>query len=189
MCATLGIIYIQHGHDWGGDFSMYIAQAQAILNNSTQELFEGNTFTIQNSDITIGPYLYPLGFPLIITPVIHFFGTHFYLLKLITLTILLTSIYLSFHLFGKKFKDRLSQFCFLFILCTHPYLITYCDLILPDIYILFISLFCLILIPRVSKQPLFIIPFAILCFLCFILKPIGIFLIFSIAAYLFQQKK
>jgi hypothetical protein len=63
-------------HDWGGDFSLYIAEARAIAENGT---------IVEPDYVHLGrlsPVTYPPGLPLLLAPVYAMFGLDFQMLKL-----------------------------------------------------------------------------------------------------------
>jgi hypothetical protein len=55
-------------HGWGDDFASYIMQAKSILDATTREFVQRNTFTIDKSTFLLGPHAYPWGFPLFLAP-------------------------------------------------------------------------------------------------------------------------
>lgn len=52
-------------HDWGGDFAMYIKQAQNIIAGVPQT---DNNYIFNPENAVLGPKTYPVGFPLILAP-------------------------------------------------------------------------------------------------------------------------
>lgn len=61
--------FLQPGHTWGGDFSLYIRQAQGLASQQTQRVTDDTRFMIENSsDHNFSPAAYPWGFPLILWP-------------------------------------------------------------------------------------------------------------------------
>ena len=76
--------HLTTGHDWGGDFALYLNQAQALNQGELSALYQSNHFTVEKSDRLIGPYLYPMGYPLLLSPVIALIGLNFYWLKVYT---------------------------------------------------------------------------------------------------------
>ena len=62
--------------DWGGDFSQYIAQAAAWVDGDLQTFVDRNTWTIDNTDFLLGPYLYPWGESLALAPIYAAIGFH-----------------------------------------------------------------------------------------------------------------
>ncbi len=145
MSFVLSLVNIQSGHAWGGDFSLYLAQAKSILLGNTHELFLMNKFSMDHSQIPLGPYLYPMGYPALLAPVYHFVGLNFIILKIYNLLFFLGSIpavykilkslkvgnsiaYFSTLLFAINYNliyssDRLgSEFSFLFFCFLSLYL-------------------------------------------------------------------
>jgi hypothetical protein len=60
-----------HSHDWGGDFAMYIKQAQNIVLGVPQT---DNNYIFNPENAVLGPKTYPIGFPLLLAPVYAAFG-------------------------------------------------------------------------------------------------------------------
>ena len=60
-----------HSHDWGGDFAMYIKQAQNMVLGVPQT---DNNYIFNPENAVLGPKTYPIGFPLILAPVYAAFG-------------------------------------------------------------------------------------------------------------------
>ena len=84
-----------------GDFSLYISQAKSILDGTTPELLEQNTFSMQNSQRILGPDLYPVGTSLILVPVYAIFGLDFTIMKVVMILFYLSSLYVIYKLFNK----------------------------------------------------------------------------------------
>ena len=59
-------------HDWGDDFAQYIHQAANIVNHIPQS----ETGFVYSQLNYIGPQAYPIGFPLLLSPVYAFFGNN-----------------------------------------------------------------------------------------------------------------
>jgi len=53
-------------HDWGGDFAMYIKQAENIVEGIPQT---ENNYIFNDENAVLGPKTYPIGFPLMLAPV------------------------------------------------------------------------------------------------------------------------
>ena len=86
---------LNDGHDWGGDFSQYILQAQNIANEESH---------LKSFDLD--PWAnYPQGFPLLLTPLIKLFGINYKILKLPNIFCWLIFI-LSFYSLAKKRIDK-----------------------------------------------------------------------------------
>ena len=81
------------GHDWGGDFAQYIAQARNI---ATGKPF-GESGYIYNPDNPIAPITYPPVFSLLLVPVYMYFGLNLYAMKMV---ILLAVMFLLIAFYG-----------------------------------------------------------------------------------------
>lgn len=58
------------GHNWGGDFAQYIAQADSIVAGEASQQIESSRQIIEKSSYEMGPYAYPWGLPLMLSPVV-----------------------------------------------------------------------------------------------------------------------
>jgi len=135
------------GHNWGGDFSVYIMQAKSIVEGEMRSFLTRNTFTVVQSSIPMGPTAYPWGFPLLAAPVVLAFGTHLIALKAINVLFFSLFLICAFVLFAKhlSFIDTIliiSLFAF------NPVMLAFHDNILSDIPFLFFSTLSILLIGR-----------------------------------------
>ena len=73
LFMPLLLINVKSSHDWGGDFAQYINQAKCIVEGKSQNE-TGYIFNEQNP--FIGPPSYPVGFPMLLTPVYCLFGNN-----------------------------------------------------------------------------------------------------------------
>jgi len=63
------------GHWWGDDWSLYIRQAEGLLDGNSGAVADDNQFTIESSEGgPFSPPLYPWGFPLLLAPAIAILG-------------------------------------------------------------------------------------------------------------------
>jgi hypothetical protein len=143
LILALGLLIIQPGHNWGGDFALYIEQAIALSEGSLNELYEQNKFAMEHSQYALGPFLYPIGFPLILSPFIAVFGLDFMLLKYVVFFFSLGSFVL-FSWLSRKFTTNTWLILIVSILYfLHPSTLTYTDNILSDFPYLFFTLLVL----------------------------------------------
>ena len=177
---------IKDGHDWGGDFSLYIAQAKSIGNNSIMELYRQNKFTIQHSTSELGPYLYPFGFPLLLSPVYFVAGIHFILMKGFCSLFLILSIPVMYKLFNEYFTHKFFVFCILICIAFHSDFVTFSDNILSDLPFFF---FCFLSFMLMNKRKTVIIQILLgLCiYYSYFIKDMGLFLIPSLLIYQWQK--
>lgn len=70
---VLALVYrsfLETGHDWGDDFSLYINQARSLVRGDVSSVVADMRYALQNSGSdTFSPYVYPWGFPLLLAPV------------------------------------------------------------------------------------------------------------------------
>ncbi len=83
-------------HNWSGDYSLYLNEANSLLNGSLNNLSVQNRIMMDNGHV--GPYLYPIGYPIIISPIIKLTNSLFFIklfnsLFLIIIVITLEKIY------------------------------------------------------------------------------------------------
>lgn len=109
-CAILGLLNIQPGHYWGGDFSLYLAQTQALIDGSMNELYEANKFSMDHSEHPLGPYLYPMGFCYILLPLVKLLGMNFFALKVFNLLFLLASVALLYPILRRLENQKSIAF-------------------------------------------------------------------------------
>lgn len=149
MLASVWVIsmVLNDGHDWRGDFAMYVSQGQAILDGSIQELYVMNIYSMDHSETVLGPYLYPFGFPLLLTPVLGLFGMDFYALKWLCSSGLILSIPLMLSLFRPHFKEVFFPLLMIAFIVFHSAYIIFCDSILSDLPFLCFSLLALVMFP------------------------------------------
>jgi len=151
ISLIIGAGTLRRGHEWGDDFASYIMQAKSVVDGTTSEFVEHNSFTIFQSSIQIGPVAYPWGYPLILTPgyiikginplALKLPGLFFYAGFLVCLYLLLTP-----RLTRTECVLLVSIFAF------NPLLIQFLDQILSDIPFLFFSTLSLLLITKENKR-------------------------------------
>lgn len=83
LSFLLCLLCIKNGHNWGDDFALYIEQAKAICNDRVSELYAANKYAMDHSAMHLGPYLYPFGFPLLLSAVYATFGLNFVAMKVV----------------------------------------------------------------------------------------------------------
>ncbi len=121
LLIILQFLIINSTHNWGDDFSLYIHQGEAIKNGTLEQLENANIEMMNHGKV--GPYLYPIGFPFLLS--FFNFSNAFDLIQFKILGILLfgsciilTSIIFQFF-FNKNTSRKLAllfglQPCFFF---------------------------------------------------------------------------
>ena len=78
---------IDSNHNWGGDFSQYIAQAKALIAGTIPTQIANNTLMMSYNDFPYGPNVYPWGYPLLLAPVLALFGENLAALKCVNIAL------------------------------------------------------------------------------------------------------
>jgi Dolichyl-phosphate-mannose-protein mannosyltransferase len=109
VSAVLCFLCIHEGHVWGDDFAMYIHQSQSLLDGSMGDLYKKNVYLTDNSEILeggpIGPYLYPMGFPLLLSGAYSIMGLDFFGLKIFCSLFFILSLPLIYLLLSTRFSN------------------------------------------------------------------------------------
>lgn len=191
IVALLSFSLMTAGHYWGGDFSLYIAEAKSLIEGNLYSLIEKNTYSMQQIDWLIGPYAYPLGYPILLAPVVAIFGLNFIVLKLYTLLFLLLSIPCAYYLFKKHFQNSIYAFILALLLSLKLEMISFSNNVLSDFPSLFFLLFSFWAMPK-SKHLSTHIGLGVLFFFSYIIRDLGLFLlpaffIFQVQAYFAKE--
>ena len=103
----IGLVYfstVRPGHDWGGDFSMYIAHARNLA--SGKPYLDTGYLTDTEIPAEQSPPSYPPLFPLILAPVYRAFGLNYFALKMLTQSIWLVALAFIYLLARRRVPDR-----------------------------------------------------------------------------------
>lgn len=95
-------------HNWGGDFSQYIAQAQALINGTIPTQIANNTLMMHYSDGVYGPNVYPWGYPLLLAPVLALFGENLLALKCVNIAFFMLFIFCFYAYVARRFSTQAS---------------------------------------------------------------------------------
>ena len=82
---------IDNYHQWGDDFSLYLNQAKSLVNGSYNDLYNTNKDVMDHGKA--GPYLYPIGYPVLISPFFKLSEFNFIYFKLFNYAIYLIGMY------------------------------------------------------------------------------------------------
>lgn len=87
VSGLLMLALIDGSHNWGGDFSQYIAQAKALIAGTIPTQIANNTLMMSYNDFPYGPNVYPWGYPLLLAPVLALFGENLAALKCVNIAL------------------------------------------------------------------------------------------------------
>jgi len=72
------------GHSWGDDFALYVRQAKSLFDGNIGQVIADNHFDVNNAAKPgFSPYVYPWGWPLLLSPFVRAFGLDYAKLKLV----------------------------------------------------------------------------------------------------------
>src|SRR5215211_7823026 len=151
ISLIIGAGTLRRGHEWGDDFASYIMQAKSVVNGTTSEFVEHNSFTIFQSSIQIGPIAYPWGYPLILTPAYIIKGINPLALKLPGLFFYAGFLVCLYLLLTTRLTET-ESLLIVALFAFNPLLLQFLDQILSDIPFLFFSTLSLLLMTRKGKR-------------------------------------
>lgn len=125
-----------NGHEWGDDFALYLSQAFALIKGNTQELAYYNTWSMQNSDGTLGPYLYPPGYPLFLSIYLKFLPFNWIGIKIFQWSFYILGI-VAFYKLLQQSQNKLPNLAILFLVMLaimHPKYIQFADRLMSDLW-------------------------------------------------------
>ena len=139
LTAVIYLISFRPGHNWGGDFSEYIAQARSIS--------EGHDFPGKFVG-TYVPVIYSWGFPLLLSPIYSLFGLNIFAMKVYVSLFFLLSLPVIFLLFKRKLTS-IQALLLVTIFAVNPHFFAFKDNVLSDIPFFFFSLLSIFLIQEI----------------------------------------
>ena len=138
----------REGHNWGGDFPQYIAQAKSLNDGTIDKLLENSAFRYEKSDsVLLAPKLYPWGFPVLLVPIYHIFGFNIFAMKFFVNLFFLFSLAIIYLILKGKIND-IQNILIIAIMAYNPYFFNFKEHIISDIPFLFFSLFSIFLIQQ-----------------------------------------
>ncbi|GAK51915.1 hypothetical protein U14_03161 [Candidatus Moduliflexus flocculans] len=127
----------REGHDWGGDFSLYIHHAKNLVEGIP---YKDIGYIYNPKNATVGPETFPPVFPLVLAPVYALFGLNLTAMKVELLFVFLIALWVLF----KAFEAELSPAYALLLVAIigfNPCFWEFKDHILSDIpFLLFVYL-------------------------------------------------
>lgn len=168
---------IKSSHDWGDDFAQYIHQAKNINDGISQN----ETGYVFNKDAFIGPKAYPTGFPLLLAPVVYYYGVNYEAINVYLSVFLLLSCFIGYVLLRTYFSAATAMIVTL-IIAYNPVTLNFKTEILSDIPFLFFSLLTVLLVLKKESTGLSILIGCLLGF-CFHIRSITLVLLLSIVIY------
>jgi hypothetical protein len=175
----LFFINIKSSHDWGDDFAQYIKQAANIVEGKSQT----ETGYIVNPDHTmVGPPAFPVGFPLILSPVYMVFGNSIGAFNYFN-TLLLCIIGILMIYFFRKSFDELTSVLLALVVIYNPWTLGFkCEILSDFLFTLLLLLTTIVYLKITDKNILLSILCGILAVLLSVTKNLGIVFLIAIVA-------
>jgi hypothetical protein len=141
ISALLSYKCIQPGHNWGGDFALYIEQSEAIIQGELCELYELNKYSMDYSQYAVGPYLYPPVFPAMLIPIELWAGRNLMAMKWLCACCFLLGLFICWKLFLNNKTSPAAAGILLSMMAFHSAWVTFTDQVLSDLpFLLFTML-------------------------------------------------
>ena len=138
MISCIGIFYlmtIREGHNWGGDFSLYIQHAKNIIEGID---YRHSGFIPNPNEIMLSPKTYPPLFPLLLAPIYKLFGIDITIMKIEIIVFFILSLFVIYRCFNDFVQDRYS-IAIVMLMSFNPYFWEFKDNIIPDSLFLLIT--------------------------------------------------
>lgn len=184
ILLPLFFINVRSSHDWGGDFAMYIMQAKNIVEGVPQ----AEAPYIYNPDNPVlGPPAYPIGFPLLLSPVYALAGNSIFAFSLwITAFLFGTGMIMALYL--RRYFTELVAFFLVMILMYNPWTLGMKLEIMSEFPFAFLLILCLYLFEKYAGGPFWMgIVIALLGGLLMSVRTIGV--VFPIAVLIWAIRK
>jgi hypothetical protein len=148
----LGYKVIDKGHNWGGDFALYIDESRSIIEGRFWDFYHQNLFTVNNSHKTLAPIAEPLGAPILFVPVITFFGINLLMLKYLMLVFYLANAFLLWKLLNEiNMESSIMKFSILLFVVSYFEFAFLLETVNSDIPFIFITLVSIIYYLKYTK--------------------------------------
>ena len=177
LFIPLFFLNIKNSHDWGGDFALYIHQAKNFAEGVAQE----ENGYIFNKYFPLAPKIYPVGFPLLLSPVYLIFGNNMLAFNYYMSFLLFCLALILVYFFRQHFSLLISVIAVLVIIY-NPWMLAFKTEIIADIPFTLVFIIGLIIYARIKSNYDSIIPnlaLALIAGFLILIKSIGI--IFLIA--------
>ena len=142
LLLPMFFIGIRDTHDWGDDFAIYIQGAQNLIHH--KPVSETKYISFENYNPKYPPAAVPVGFPLILSPVVHYFGVNFKALNYYMTLWLYLCAFMVFT-FLLRYLSVFSSLCLTLIFFLNPFMIAFKSEIISDLPFAFFSTLALYL--------------------------------------------
>lgn len=148
VATVFYIVTIRPGHDWGGDFALYIAHAKNLAMGLP---YADTGFVYNELEPFLSPRSYPPVFPLYLTPVYKIFGLNIWALKVAVILSFFVFLILFYEYAHKRLDTVWMQLATLAVVAFAPWFWEAKDRILPDFLFMLFLYGSFILIDKISN--------------------------------------
>lgn len=193
VSAFLCVLCVHEGHVWGDDFSLYIAQAKSILDGTTADLLQKNIYLTDNSEIIeggpIGPYLYPTGFPFLLSGIYALKGLDFVAMKLMCVLFFISALPIVYALFSIKFNNKKYALLLTSYIALNFAFISFSDNVLSDFPFFFLTVLGIYLIEKNKLNVVYQLSLTTVIIASYLIRDVGIFFIPILITQLFFKSR
>lgn len=187
IISLIPILIISEYNNWGGDFALYLNQAIGLIDSDLTGIYHRQLLLSKYQKL--GPYLYPMGTSVLISPVLFFFGLKLYYIKLYGLVYWFGSLVFMYKYLRHLFPDNKNVYkVVIFIGFSYPF-VAILNTVLADIYFFFFFNLIIYLFLLIEKRASFVrlLLFGTLLFILFSIKTVGIIVVALFTLYSFKQ--
>lgn len=148
IVAAFDLSTIRDGHDWGDDFSQYIRHA---INLASGAPYADTSYLYNADNPSIGPRLYPPGFPVMLAPVVRVFGLELRPMK-IEIVLFFVATLLLIHRLIQPFMTPVAAAAVVLMVGLNPFLWDFKDNVLSDLPFLFFFVATLVALTRADDD-------------------------------------
>ena len=148
IVAAFYLSTIREGHDWGDDFSQYIRHASNLVYGVP---YTQTSYLYNPDNPTVGPRLYPPGFPVALAPVVAMYGVNLRPMKVEIVLFFVAALLLVAHLI-QPLMPPVATAAVVLMIGLNPYFWDFKDQILSDIPFLFFFMAALLCLTRADDS-------------------------------------
>lgn len=138
LSVPLYLISISDVHPWGDDFAQYVKEAQNIAHG--RPYYESN-YVFNKYNTVYAPPQYPPVFPILLSPVVKFWGLSFRAMFYFN-SVVLTCLLLALYAFFRKYMGTVAAICLALMVCYSGIIIDLKKNVLADLpCLLFVTLY------------------------------------------------
>lgn len=131
--AVVAISLHRRGISWGDDWALYLRQGESLYEGNIGQVIGDNHFNVDNAARPgFSPYVYPWGFPILMSPMLRMFGQDWAVLKLVGVAALVVFVW-AFYAVVRARADRWLAFAVVATVATSLTYLQHTALILSEL--------------------------------------------------------